>query len=158
LSLSLANPNPNYRALSELAVQVKSAVLISHSQSGSFPLEAALVNPAGIKGMVLVEPGICPASYTERQIGVLAAVPILIVYGDHLGDVPTGIPGFSWQTSFQGCKAFTSRVNAAGGNVRMLYMPDKGIRGNSHMIMQDRNNLQIADLILKWIDEGFAQK
>jgi hypothetical protein len=27
-----------------------------------------------------------------------------------------------------------------------------GIHGNSHMIMQDRNNLQIADLILKWIE------
>ena len=35
----------------------------------------------------------------------------------------------------------------------MLAPPDRGIRGNSHMIMQDKNNLQIADLILKWIDE-----
>ena len=34
----------------------------------------------------------------------------------------------------------------------MLAPPDQGIRGNSHMMMQDRNNLQIADLILKWID------
>jgi hypothetical protein len=34
----------------------------------------------------------------------------------------------------------------------MLAPPDRGIRGNSHMIMQDKNNLQIADLILKWID------
>ena len=31
--------------------------------------------------------------------------------------------------------------------------PDRGIRGNSHMIMQDKNHLQIADLILQWIDE-----
>ena len=35
----------------------------------------------------------------------------------------------------------------------MLNPPDRGIRGNSHMIMQDKNNLQIADLILQWIDE-----
>ena len=27
-----------------------------------------------------------------------------------------------------------------------------GIKGNSHMLMQDRNNLQLADLILTWID------
>ena len=27
-----------------------------------------------------------------------------------------------------------------------------GIKGNSHMLMQDRNNLQLADLILAWID------
>ncbi len=30
--------------------------------------------------------------------------------------------------------------------------PDRGIGGNSHMIMQDRNNLHIADLILQWMD------
>jgi hypothetical protein len=35
----------------------------------------------------------------------------------------------------------------------MLNPAERGIRGNSHMIMQDRNNLQIADLILKWIDD-----
>jgi len=35
----------------------------------------------------------------------------------------------------------------------MLNPPDRGIRGNSHMIMQDKNNLQIADLILQWIEE-----
>ena len=33
----------------------------------------------------------------------------------------------------------------------MLHPPDLGIRGNSHMLMQDKNNLQIADLILAWI-------
>jgi hypothetical protein len=35
----------------------------------------------------------------------------------------------------------------------MLNPPDRGIRGNSHMIMQDKNHLQIADLILQWIGE-----
>ena len=38
------------------------------------------------------------------------------------------------------------------GQAEMLAPPDRGIRGNSHMIMQDKNNLQIADFILKWMD------
>lgn len=33
----------------------------------------------------------------------------------------------------------------------MLHTPYEGLRGNSHMMMQDRNNLQIADLMIKWI-------
>jgi len=33
-------------------------------------------------------------------------------------------------------------------------LPGHNIPGNSHMLMQDRNNLQIADLILKWINEN----
>jgi hypothetical protein len=81
----------------------------------------------------------------------LAKVPILAVFGDHL-DVPTGMFDFSWQSAFDDCKAFIARLKASGGAAEMLYPPDLGIRGNSHMIMQDRNNLQIGDLILKWID------
>ena len=27
-----------------------------------------------------------------------------------------------------------------------------GIKGNSHMLMQDRNNNQLADLVIDWID------
>ena len=154
LSMALPNPNPTYKALSDLAVELKRAVLVSHSQSGAFPLEAALVNPAGIKGVVMVEPGVCPATYSDRQISTLATLPILVIYGDHLGDTPTGIPGFSWQSAYEGCRAFVTRVNAARGSARMLHLPDLGIRGNSHMIMQDRNNLRVADLILKWIDDS----
>jgi len=106
-------------------------------------------------GMVLIEPGSCGATgYTDQQVAKLATVPILVVFGDHLGDAPTGIPGFSWQTAFDGCRAFLDRVNAADGKARMLHLPAAGIRGDSHMLMQDRNNLQVADLILKWIDEN----
>ena len=50
------------------------------------------------------------------------------------------------------------RVKAAGGDAQMLNPPDRGIRGNSHMIMQDRNHLQIADLILQWIGERAGKR
>ena len=35
----------------------------------------------------------------------------------------------------------------------MMHLPALGIAGNSHMLMQDRNNLELADLILDWLDE-----
>lgn len=40
----------------------------------------------------------------------------------------------------------------------MLNSPDRGIHGNSHMIMQDKNNLEIADLILQWVDERVSKR
>ncbi|MBD0368202.1 MAG: alpha/beta fold hydrolase [Flavisolibacter sp.] len=156
LSYSLPTPNPTYKALAELAGEVKRAVLISHSQSGSFPLDAALINPAGIAAMVLVEPGFLP-TYTDQQIASLAKLPVLVIFGDHL-EVETGIPGHSWQTAFERYNAFIQRLNAAGGHAKMLYLPDQGIQGNSHMIMQDKNNLQIADIILKWMGENVKKK
>jgi pimeloyl-ACP methyl ester carboxylesterase len=147
------NPNPTLKALSDLASQVNGAVLMGHSQSGAFPLAAALLNPSVAKGLVLVEPGGCPSNYTDEQVKTLAALPILVVFGDHR-DTPTGI-GIrpSWQLSFDSCQTLIGRLKAAGGQAQMLSPTETGVRGNSHMIMQDKNNLQIADLILKWIDE-----
>jgi pimeloyl-ACP methyl ester carboxylesterase len=151
-------PNPTFKALSDLAGQLSGAVLMGHSQSGSFPLEAALLNPAVTRGLVLVEPGSCPATYTAEQIATLAKVPILVVFGDHR-DTVTGIPTLpSWQTRFEACQALITRVKGAGGEAQMLNPPERGIRGNSHMIMQDKNNLQIADLVLQWIDESVSKR
>jgi hypothetical protein len=145
------------KALSDLAGQLNGAVLMGHSQSGSFPLEAALIDSRAAKGLVLVEPGRCPA-YTADQVKTLATVPILVVFGDHR-ETPTGLPTLpSWQDRFEACQALISRVTSLGGHAQMLNPPERGIRGNSHMIMQDKNNLQIADLILQWIDEHVGQR
>jgi pimeloyl-ACP methyl ester carboxylesterase len=152
------NPNPTFKALADLAGQVNGAVLMGHSQSGAFPLAAALLNPTAAKGLVLIEPGGCPGIYTDEQIKTLAAIPVLVVFGDHR-DTPTGI-GIrpSWQLSFEGCQALIGRLKAAGGQAQMLSPAEIGVRGNSHMIMQDKNNLQIADLILKWIGERVGKR
>ena len=152
VSRLLPTPNPTFKALSDLATQLNGAVVMGHSQSGPFPLETALLNPAATKALVLVEPGRCPDTYTDEQVKVLATIPILVVFGDHR-DIPTGISiRPSWQLSFEGCQALIGRVKAAGGDAQMLNPSDRGIRGNSHMIKQDKNNLQIADLILQWLD------
>ena len=152
MSFGLPRPNPTFKALSDLASQLRGAVLMGHSQSGPFPLESALLDPSVARGLVLVEPGRCPDTFTDEQIKTLAAVPILIVFGDHR-DTPTGLPTLpTWQARFEACQAMISRVKSAGGQAEMLAPPERGIRGNSPMIMQDRNSLQIADLILKWID------
>ena len=157
ISFGFPQANPNWKALADLAGQLKGAVLMGHSQSGSFPLEAALLNPPAAKGLVLVEPGRCP-EYTADQIKTLAAVPILVVFGDHR-DTPTGLSTLpTWQQRYEMCQAMIGRLKSAGGRAEMLAPPDRGIKGNSHMIMQDRNHLQIADLILQWIGANVGKK
>jgi hypothetical protein len=153
VSRGLPTPNPTWKALADLAGQLDGAVLMGHSQSGPFPLEAALLNPTAAKGLVLVEPGRCPDTYSAEQVKTLATVPVLVVFGDHR-DTATGVSTRpSWQLSFEGCQALIARIKAAGGQAQMLDPSDARLRGNSHMIMQDKNNLQVADLILQWIDE-----
>lgn len=154
----IPTPNPTHKALADLASQLNGAVLMGHSQSGSFPLAAALLNPAPMKGLVLVEPGSCPANYTDEQIATLAKVPILVVFGDHR-DTPTGISALpSWQTRYEACQALLARLKTAGGQAQMLSPAEIGARGNSHMMMQDKNHLQVADRILKWFDERVSPR
>ncbi|HZO31876.1 MAG TPA: hypothetical protein VFH48_38455, partial [Chloroflexota bacterium] len=146
----LPTPNPNIAAMANLAAQVNGAVLLGHSQTGSLPLDAALANLNAVKAAILVEPGGCRATrWTDEEIATLATKPILVVFGDNL-DAQTGTI-VNWRNQYNDCQAFIARVNAAGGAAEMLHPPDLGIRGNSHMIMQDRNSHQIADLILSWI-------
>ncbi|NIJ75547.1 hypothetical protein FHT08_000595 [Xanthomonas campestris] len=89
--------------------------------------------------------------HTDEEIAILAQTPILILFGDHLSS-PTGLPGPTWQDRYDDCAAFKQRIDAAHGDVRLMSTAQTGVRGNSHMMMMDRNNLQIADLILDWID------
>ena len=147
---ALSSPD-SYRVLADLAIKLKGAVLMGHSESSDFPLKAVLTNSAGIRGAIFLEttvPTRC-LQFTDEDIAKLATVPILFEFNDHLDFQPAGV-----LTSFNNCKALIAKINAAGGNATMLHPPDLGIHGNSHMVMLDRNNLQIADLILKWMDEN----
>jgi hypothetical protein len=155
LNSLLPNPNPTWTNMAALAVRLHGAVLMGHSESGFFPEQAALLDPSGIKGMVSIEMP-CPGTLTAPQIATLAKIPTLVMFGDHLGDVQGG-PA-NWAASFESCQKFVQQVKDAGGDAEMMHLPKLGIRGNSHMLMQDKNNLQLADLILTWIDQHVEAK
>jgi hypothetical protein len=140
--------------MSGLAMKLKGAILMGHSESGFYPEQAALINPTDIKGLITIET-VCPG-LTAEQISSLAKIPTLIVFGDHIDDV-TSFPNL-WKERFESCAKFAQQVNAAGGDATMMHLPKYGQFGNSHMLMQDKNNLKVADLILKWIDEHVESK
>ncbi len=125
------------------------------TESGFFPERTALVNPAKLEGLITIETE-CPTTLTPVQISTLAGIPVLMVFGDHLGDVPGHAD--MWPARFKTCQQVVDQVNAAGGDAIMMHLPKYGQFGNSHMLMQDKNNLQVADLILKWIDDHVEGK
>ena len=145
----IPQPTPTIQHMATLARDLGGAVLMGHSQSGSFPLAAALVDPSAARALVLLEPGVCPA-YSDAEVAMLAKIPLLVVFGDHR-DNPTGIPSLpNWQQRYEGCVTLIGRLQKAGGAAEMLAPPELG-PGNSHMLMQDRNSLELADRILTWI-------
>ena len=151
---TLPQPNPSYAALADLGAQLGGAVVMGHSESGLFPLHAALADPAGVDKMVLIEPGTChEMAWNADQMAVFSSKPILVVFGDHL-DAAGTVPGFSWDHAYEDCLTFIAEVDAAGGNATMLHLPAAGLTGNSHLLMMERNNVEIADLLIDWIKEN----
>jgi hypothetical protein len=74
------------------------------------------------------------------------------MYGDNAKDHPR------WSKIRQGGVEYAGVLTAAGGSVDVVDLPDIGIRGNSHMLMMDKNNAETADLIQKWlVGKGLAE-
>jgi hypothetical protein len=131
--------------LNELTHRIGGAVLISHSATAFYPERAAVNDSRAILGIISIE-AVCDTALTTTQIATLAKVPTLVVFGDHIED------NQNWLDYFSSCKEFVGQVKIAGGDITLLHLPDAGLFGNSHLLMQDKNNLQVADLILDWID------
>jgi pimeloyl-ACP methyl ester carboxylesterase len=147
---SLPTPNPTVAALSELARRLERTVLISHSQSGRFPFFAAEANPAGISGIISIEPGGCPSATGDMK--PYLGIPALVVFGDYIDQSPR------WTPRLKDCRDFVAAAKRAGASVELLVLPEEGIHGNTHMLMQDRNNLEIADRLLTWIGRAVEKR
>ena len=81
-------------------------------------------------------------------------MPILVEFNDHLDQQRSRSPGQLQR--LQGVHRYASTLRAV--TPRCCTLQSWASIGNSHMVMLDKNNLQIADLILKWIDEHVGKK
>jgi hypothetical protein len=75
----------------------------------------------------------------------IKTTPILVLYGDNAKDHPR------WSKIRQGGIDYAAVVKAAGGSIDVVDLPDAGLKGNSHMVMMDKNSDQVAELIQKWL-------
>ena len=69
------------------------------------------------------------------------------------GDNSIGAKGVNGDKRRSACQEVTKTLNASGGRGTFLLLPEAGIAGNSHMMMMDKNNLQVADRLRSWIAE-----
>lgn len=84
----------------------------------------------------------------------LTKSPIIIYYGDHIPDQPTPVPGQDqWRVRLQMARLWAEAVNRRGGDVTVVHLPEVGVRGNTHFPFSDLNNMEVADLLSKWLHE-----
>lgn len=55
------------------------------------------------------------------------------------------------RSEYQMAQQFVSTVNRHGGDATLVHLPGIGIKGNSHFLMVENNNFQLADLMGQWL-------
>jgi len=140
----VTNDAATQKAYDSLVDKVCPCIVVVHSQGGNFGFSAALAAPDKIKALVAVEPSGAPDP-AKVDVGKLKGVPHLIVWGDFRDKVAV------WQKLPIAPTKYRDALVAAGGKADVLELPAMGVKGNTHMMMMDRNSDEVAKLIHDWI-------
>jgi pimeloyl-ACP methyl ester carboxylesterase len=134
-------PRKTVDGLVALVDKIGPAIVMVHSQSGIYGSLTAVARPELVKGLINVE-GRSGFQLTPEQTRALATIPTLVVAGDH-----------AWPAEKESREAVAA-LKTLGGKADFFATYEKGVRGNTHMLMMDLNNLEIADWILAWLDKN----
>jgi hypothetical protein len=138
------------------------ATLMTHSGSGRYGWLTALETSA-VRGIVSFEPvvtvfptgelpppiegGFPPLEVPLADFQKLTRIPILVVFGDFLDRLPL------WTAAFANAQAFVEAINRHGGEAQLVHLPDIGITGNSHIMMLEPNNVEVANVVSRFLRE-----
>ena len=138
---------PAQEAYNALVQRICPCVILAHSQGAHFAFNAALAAPDKVKGIVAVEPLGAP-NPSRVDVGTLRSTPHLFVWGDYLETQDL------WRKIFPMVDLYRAGLRAAGVRADVLELPKLGIRGNSHLLMMDRNSEQIAGFVQRWLEDN----
>ncbi len=165
--------NVNVEAVSAIFNRIGDGVLVTHSHSGGMGWRTAIKNQQ-VKAIVSYEPGsgfVFPdgevpaampsAGGTLEATGIameefkkLTKIPIIIYYGDFIPKEASKNPGQDgWRVRLAMARLWRDAVNKHGGDVTVVHLPEVGIKGNTHFPFSDLNNIEIAELMAKWLKE-----
>jgi pimeloyl-ACP methyl ester carboxylesterase len=161
-----ADPNATVIAMSELFDRSGPGILFTHS-AGAMPGWQTAIANGNVKAIVAIEPGglpfpIDPTADPMMQFGgvsqedfeKLIQIPIIIYMGDNIPATETGIPSQDfWRGVLESAKQWAELVNGSGGDVTVVHLPEVGITGNTHFIMSDLNNQEVAEHLDGWLTE-----
>ncbi|HXI58824.1 MAG TPA: alpha/beta fold hydrolase [Polyangia bacterium] len=158
-------------AVSALFTKIGPGVLVTHSQGGGPGWLTAMKNP-NVRAVASYEPGsgfVFPEgempptmpSMTGPLEGIavplsqfvqLTKIPIVLYFGDNIPETPSTNPGQdNWRVRIAMARLWRDAVNRHGGDVTLVSLPGLGIHGNTHFPFADLNNVQIADLLSKFL-------
>lgn len=172
-NIGAIDSNINSDAVSTLFNKIGPAILVTHSHSGGMGWLTAVKNQ-NVKAIVSYEPGSgfifpegeVPSPLTSsagsleansapmKEFMLLTKIPIVIYYGDNIPESPSNNPGADgWRVRLQMARLWRDIVNKYGGDVTVVHLPEAGLKGNTHFPFSDLNNIEVADLMSKWLKD-----
>jgi pimeloyl-ACP methyl ester carboxylesterase len=142
----LTNDAATQKAYDEYVQKVCPCIIVVHSQGGNFGFTAALNAPDKVKALIAVEPSGAPDP-AKVDAAKVKGVPLLVVWGDFHDKHAT------WQKIRPQPEKWAAAIKAAGGTVDTFDLPKMSIKGNTHMLMMDRNSDDVAKLVADWISK-----
>ena len=160
-------------AVAALFAKIGPGILVTHSQGGG-PGWLTAIKSRNVRAIVAYEPGsgfpfpngevpppMASSAGPLEALGIpltefmqLTKVPIVLFYGDKIPDAPMANPGQdNWRVRLAMARLWADAVNRHGGDVTLVHLPEMGIRGNTHFPFSDLNNVDIANLLSKWLKE-----
>lgn len=153
-------------------------VLVTHSAGGGPGWDTAIASDK-VKGVIALEPGTFPfpkgklpevekttspfpaSGYevSETEFKKLTKIPIMVYFGDNIPTEITDNWGLdNWRIRVNLARKWEKMMNEAGGDVKVVMLPDIGIKGSTHFMMADLNNREVANAMEKWMKEkGLAK-
>jgi pimeloyl-ACP methyl ester carboxylesterase len=133
-------------AYDALVQKICPCVMIVHSQGGNFGYAAALNASDKVKAVIAIEPAGAPDP-DRVDVTSLKAVPHLVIWGDYFDGYDR------WNEIRRLVEKYQGALRQQGGTADRIDLPSAGMKGNSHMVMMDRNSDQVAALIQSWIEK-----
>ena len=162
------------RAVAALFEKIGAGVLVTHSQGGG-PGWLTVMKSSKVRAVVSYEPGsgfvfpehempapmssltgpLEPVGVPLEQFLALTKIPIVIYFGDNIPEQPSSNPGQdNWRVRLAMARLWRDAVNRHGGHVAVVHLPELGIRGNTHFAFSDTNNVEIADLLSRFLADN----
>lgn len=150
-------------------------IFVTHSQGGGIGW-LTVMKSEKVKAVISLEPGsgflfpegevpeempssspfgaLKPEKISVKEFEKLTKIPILLIYGDNIpsGDKPVEQWGKdNWRVRLNMARLWVEAINRHGGDANLIHLPEIGIYGNTHLLMSDKNNLEIANVMGNWL-------
>jgi len=158
-------------AMSAVFEKSGNGILFTHSAGGAPGWKTAIKN-SHVKAVVAYEPG--GFAFPEGEVpegnrggrGIpladfkkLTQIPIVVYFGDYIPKEETNAASLNfWQNVLATARQWAKVVNAHGGDVTIVHLPEIGLNGNTHFPMSDLNSNEVAAVLEKWLKEKGLDK